>query len=177
LKRISTIALLFTLCLFSSASLAQTKKRAAPKRRPAAEPAPKPAPVMDMRPEAQAIAEQIKNVTKFLYLYGKVVNGLEIADDLTKRGEMTPAIAAKNKQSRDALIANISGLRAGIETLSKTFQANPRLQVQYLKISYAAEAASIAERMAAAGRFDESGKSLATAIDRLTDTMLAMRLL
>jgi hypothetical protein len=132
---------------------------------------------MDMRTEAKAIAEQIRNVSKFLYLYGKVANGLEIADDLTKRGEMTPAAAAKNKQSRDALIANISGLRAGIDNVAKTFQANPRLQVQYLKISYAAEAATNAERMAAAGQFDEAGKALVTAIERLTDTMLALRLL
>ena len=178
MKRISTIVLALALLpLFPSVSPAQKKKRPAPKRRPAGDPAPKPASAMDMRPEAQAVSEQIKNVSKFLFLYGKVVNGLEVAEDLTKRGEMTPSVAAKNQQSKDAIIKNIRGLRAGIENVSRNFQANPRLQVQYLKLSYAAEAVASAEQLATAGRFDDAGKALTSVIERLTETLLAMRLL
>ncbi len=177
LKRISTIALaLALLLLFPSITLAQ-KKRPAPRRRPATEPAPKPASAMDMRPEAQAVAEQIKNVTKFVFIYGKIVNGLEVAEDQAKRGEVTPAVATKTQQSKDALITSIRGLRAGIENVSKNLQANPRLQVQYLKISYAAEAVANAEKLATAGRFDDAGKALTSVVERLTETLLAMRLL
>jgi hypothetical protein len=177
LKRIPTFALaLATLLFLPSMTHAQKKKRA-PARRPAAEPASKPAPAMDMRTEAQAVSEQIKNVSRFLFLYGKVVNGLEVADDLTRRGEMTPAAAAKNQQTKEALIGNIRGLRTGIEGVSRTFQANPRLQVQYLKLSYAAEAVANAEQFATAGRFDDAGKALTMVIERLTETLLAMRLL
>lgn len=172
------ITLLLSLSLLgplSSASLAQTKKRTQRRRAPAAEPAPKPT-VIDMRPEALAVAEQLKNVSKFIFIYGKIVNGLEVAEEQTKRGQMTPAAAAKNKQTREALIASISSLRTGIEGVSKTLQANSRMQVQYLKLSYASEATASAEQLAIAGRFDDAGKALVTAVERLTDTILSMRL-
>lgn len=130
-----------------------------------------------MRPEALQVAAQIKNVSNFIYVFGKIVNGLEIAEDQAKRNESSPAIQAKTKQSKDALVARISDLRAGLENLARSFQANPRLQVQYLKLSYATEAAANAERLAAAGRYDEAGKTLVIVIERLTDTMISMRLL
>ncbi len=130
-----------------------------------------------MRPEALQVAAQIKNVSNFIYVFGKIVNGLEIAEEQVKRNESSPAIQAKTKQSKDALVARISDLRAGLENLARSFQANPRLQVQYLKISSATEAAANAERLAAAGRYDEAGKTLVIVIERLTDTMVSMRLL
>lgn len=130
-----------------------------------------------MRPEALQVAAQIKNVSNFIYVFGKIVNGLEIAEEQVKRNESSPAIQAKTKQSKDALVARISDLRAGLENLARSFQANPRLQVQYLKLSYATEAAANAERLAAAGRYDEAGKTLVIVIERLTDTMISMRLL
>lgn len=130
-----------------------------------------------MRAEATQVATQIKNVSNFIYVFGKIVNTLEVAEDQAKRNQTSPAIQAKNKQSKDALIASINGLRAGLQNMAKSFQANPRLQVQYLKLSYATEAATNAERLATAGRYDEAGKMLVTVIERLTDTMISMRLL
>lgn len=130
-----------------------------------------------MRPEASQIAEQINNVSKFIFVYGKIANGLEIAEEQAKKGQTTPAIQAKYKESKDALIANIRGLRAGLDNLVKVFQANPRLQIQYLKLSYAAEAAANSEKLAAAGNYDDAGKSLVLVVERLTDTIISMRLL
>jgi hypothetical protein len=131
---------------------------------------------MDMRAEANKVADQLKNVTKFIYIYGKIANGLEIADEQAKRNETSPTIAAKNKQTKESLVANINGLRAGVDTVTKSFQGNPRMQVQSLKISYAAESLATAEQLASAGRFDEAGKSLIIAAERLTDTLTSMRL-
>lgn len=136
-----------------------------------------PTPVPDMRPEALQVAAQIKNVSNFIYVFGKIVNGLEVAEDQAKRNQVSPEVQAKTKQSKDALVASINGLRAGLENMVRSFQANQRLQVQYLKLSYASEAAANAERLAMAGRYDEAGKSLVTVVERLTDTMVSMRLL
>jgi hypothetical protein len=61
--------------------------------------------------------------------------------------------------------------------LTNNFQANPRLQVQYLKLAYATEAALNAERLAATGRYNDAGKFLITVVERLTDTIISMRLL
>jgi hypothetical protein len=174
LKQNVSIALTLILSLsFSTLGSAQKKRTS---RRPAAEPASKPV-VVDMHMEAQQVADQIKNVTKFLFIYGKIVNGLEIAEEQVKRGETSPTLAARNKQTKDALVTNITNLRAGIDNLSRNLQANPRLQVQYLKVSYAAEAVASAEQLARAGRYDDAGKTLATVVDRLTDAVMAMKLL
>ena len=56
------------------------------------------------------------------------------------------------------MIAKIRDVRIGLEDLANKFQANPRLQVQYLKLAYATEAALNAERLAAAGRYNDAGK-------------------
>jgi len=130
-----------------------------------------------MRPEALQVAEQIKNVSKFIYIYGKVVYSLQIADDDAKSGKASPTVQDANKKSKDALITNINGLRAGLNTVAAKFQANSRLQVQYLKLSFAAEAIATAEQLAKAGQYDEAGKSLVIAVERLTDTLTTMRLL
>ncbi|MGH9802718.1 MAG: hypothetical protein ACRD82_20315 [Blastocatellia bacterium] len=171
MKRYSTTVLMLLLavaCAFPLASVAQKKTR-----RPA--PAPKPTPTPDLRVEAGQIAEQVKNFSKFIYIYGKVVNGLEVADDQARTGKMTPEAAAQNRKSKDALIANIRNLKIGVENLTQSFRNNTRLQVQALKLSFAIDAARDAEQLATAGRYDEAGKSLVTVIERLTDTVLAMR--
>ncbi len=173
MKRYSILIFSILIALFLALpdrSYAQ-KKKPAPKRSSIA-----PAPVIDMRPEATKVAEQIKNITRFLYIYGKIANSLEIAEDQVKRGQTSAAIEAKNKQSKDTLVSSISGLRTGLDTVVKSFQANTRLQVQYLKISYAAESMANAEQLAKAGRYDEAGKALTAVVDRLADTMTSMRL-
>lgn len=171
MKRYSTTILMLLLaiaCAFPLASVAQRKTR-----KPVA--APKPTPTPDLKVEAGQIAEQIKNFSKFIYIYGKVVNGFELADEQARTGKMTPAATAKNRESKEALITNIRNLKIGVENLTQSFRGNPRLQVQALKLSFAIDAARDAEQLATAGRYDEAGKSLVTVIERLADTVLAMR--
>ena len=175
MRRYSTIALLIALtalCAFPLVSIAQ-KKPTGTKNRRVVKPTPTPTP--DTRVEAGQVAEQIKSFSKFVYVYGKVVNGLEVAEDQAKQNKVSAAVAAKNQQSRDALVQNIRNLKAGLDGVARNFQNNSRLQIQYLKIAFAVDAAGDAERLAAAGRYDEAGKSLVTVIERLTDTVMAMR--
>src|SRR5262249_61883591 len=85
------------------------------------------------------------------------VNSLEVADEQVKNKQTSPEIQAKNQKSKDALILRMSDLRAGLENVAKSFQANPRMQVQYLKLTYATDAVLNAQRLAVAGKYDESG--------------------
>ena len=175
MRRYSTIALLIALtalCAFPLVSIAQ-KKAPSTKNRRVVKPTPTPTP--DTKVEAGQVAEQIKNFSKFIYVYGKVVNGLEVAEDQAKQNKVSAEVAAKNQQSRAALVQNIRNLKAGLDGVARNFQNNSRLQIQYLKISFAVDAAGDAEKLAAAGRYDEAGKSLVTVIERLTDTVMAMR--
>ena len=172
MKRYSTtllIILLAVTCAFPLASLAQRKAR-----KPAAV-KPTPTPTPDLRVEAGQVAEQIKNFSKFIYIYGKVVNGFELADEQARTGKMTPAATEQNRKSKEALLANIRNLRAGVEGVAQTFRNNPRLQVQALKLSFAIDAAREAEQFATAGRYDDAGKSFVAVIERLTDIVLVMR--
>ena len=181
MKRVSIFTLIVLIALGAASqarSIAQQKQQ--PKqqqKRPTRGAKPTPTPTPDMRTEASAVATQIKNVANFIYIYGKVVNTIEVAEDQAKNNQTSPEIQAKNKKSKEMLVASVNGLRAGLENLASSFQSNPRLQVQYLKVSYATEAAIDAERLAAAGRYQDAGKSLVTVVERLTDTIISMRLL
>lgn len=173
MKRVSIFTLTFLVALCCELALSSSAQQK-PRRR-AATPAPTPAP--DMRAEARQVAMQITNFSKFIYVYGKVANTLEISEDQAKGQKVPAQVQEKNKQSKDQIVAHINGLRAGLIATVKSFQANPRLQVQYLKISAAADAAASAEQLATAGRYNEAGNALVTVIERLADTIISMRLL
>lgn len=158
-------------CIIPEAGEAQRKTQGA-RRRPAA--APKPPPI-DMAAEAAPVVEQLKIVSRFVYIYGKIVNGLEVAEDQVKRGETSPEIVARNQKTRDGLVANIGALRTGIDKAGVRLQAETRLQVQYLKLTTASDAISNAEKLAAAGRYDDAGKTLVSAIERLAETLISFR--
>ncbi len=178
MKRVSifTLIILIALCAASQAhSLAwQRQQPKQQKKRPTRGVKPTPTPTPDMRAEAAEVVTQIKNVSNFIYIYGKVVNGLEVADEQAKSNLASPETQARIKESKDKLIAKIRDVRIGLEDLANRFQANPRLQVQYLKLAYATEAALNAERLASAGRYNDAGKFLVTAVERLADTIVSM---
>jgi hypothetical protein len=178
LERISIFIAIILIALSAASqapSFAQQKQpqRQRPKKTAAK---PKPTPTPDMRAEASQVATQIKNISNFIFIYGKIVNGLQIDEDQVKRQETSPEIQAKIKKSKAALIARIRDLRAGLENLASSLEGNPRLQVQYLKLSYAAEASRDAEDLATSGQYEQAGRSLVTVVERLTDAIISMRL-
>ena len=182
MKRVTifTAVLLIALGALSQAhSFAQQQQQQKQRpRKPAAGAKAKPTPIPDMRAEAAQVAAQIKKVSNFIYIYGKVVNGLQFADEQAKNENQTSAkIQALNKENRDKLVASIEGVRADIAQLAKGFEDNPRLQIQYLKVNSATGAAIDAERLAAAGQYDDAGKSLVAVVERLTDAIMSMKLL
>jgi hypothetical protein len=175
LKRIS-IFIAIILITLGAASLSPSFAQQQRQRKPTRGAKAKPTPTPDMRAEASQVAAQIKNVSNFIYIYGKIVNSLQIAEEQAKSDQASPETKAKNKENKDKLIVSINKLRVGLENLANGFEGNPRLQVQYLKVSYATEASLDAERFAAAGRYEEAGRSLITVVERLTDTIISMRL-
>ncbi|MBO0799486.1 MAG: hypothetical protein J2P31_11755, partial [Blastocatellia bacterium] len=139
-------------------------------------PTPTPTPVVDMRNEAAQVAEQIKNITKFIYIYGQVQNSLEIADEQAKKGQTDAKIAAENQKSKDALVVNINGLRAGVNNLLKSWEGDNKMQTPSLRLAKAADAIQVSEQLAGAGRYKEAGESLIAAVERMTETMISMKM-
>jgi uncharacterized protein YlxW (UPF0749 family) len=176
LKRVSIFIAILLITIGAgpqSASLAQQKK---PQQKKPARGAKSATSTPDMRAEAALVAAQIKNVSNFIFIYGKIVNGLEVADEQTKNNLTSPETQADIRKAKDKLIAKIRDLRAGLEELANNVRPNSRLQVQYLKLSYANEAALDVERFAVAERYEEAGRSLVAVVERLTDAIISMRL-
>ena len=158
--------LLLIMCTMPVVLVAQKKPAPQPRRRTTA-PTPTPTPIL--RAAATKVADQLKIVTRFVYLYGKITNGLEFADEKTKAGEAKPDVTAKIQQGAKAVVASIAGLKEGINKVAMELKTDDRLQVHYLKLTSATDAISNAEQLAAAGRFDEAGKALVLAVEKLAD--------
>lgn len=160
------------LCLLVPSGYAQKKRTPARKK---TTPAPKTQPVADTRQEAAMVAEQIKVLSRFVYTYGKVTNGIEVSEDQAKRTRLSPELIEKNRQLRSSVVNGIAGLKGGIDKLDQAFQNNPKLQVQYVNLSGVSEGILRARDLAANNQFDEAGRSLLTSIERLTGILLDIK--
>ena len=172
MKRLA-ITLLTVVILTPSTAFSQTRNRSTK---------PKPAPSSAIQRAAQVrtagatrVAEQIKFLTKFIYLLGGVSSSIASVDEAAKRNEASPAVLQQNQQSKAQVKASIQGFRETLDKLEIDFRATPELQPFYIKLAGVAAGAATAEEQAAANKFDASGRTLLNVINRLTDVLLVMR--
>jgi len=164
--------LIATVVLFPITSLAQTRKRTASK----ASTATTTANVSEVRRQgAMRVCEQIKTLTRFIYLLGGVAKGLEGVDDAARRNEASAAILEQAKNNKATVRSSIQSVREGLDKLEIDFRATPELQRYYIKLAGVAAGAAKAEELAAANQFDKAGRTLLDVINRLTDVLLEMR--
>ena len=124
---------------------------------------------------ATRVAEQIKNLTRFLYVLGGVAKGIEGVDEAARKNEASPAALQRNEQNKATVKTSLRNVREGLDALEVYFRATPGLQSYYLKLAGSASGAADAEAQAAAGHFDQSGRTLLGVVNRLTDVLLLMR--
>lgn len=165
-------ASLATVILFPSTSFAQTRKRTTTKSSRSTTP-PKASEIQ--REGATRVADQIKILTRFIYLLGGVAKGLEGVDDAASRNESSPAIMEQTQRHKQQVRASIQTLREALDKLEIAFRTTPELQRYYISLAGVAEGAAIAEDQAAANKFDQAGRSLLGVVNRLTDVLLGMR--
>ena len=167
------IVAICTLILLSTASFAQTRKRQATK--PPAKSKSTSASTAEataaVRTEgANRVATQIKNLSRFLYLVGGVVKGIEAIDAQSKDGQTSPT----NEKNKAQLRASFTDFRVGIDALEVHFRGTPELQPYYTKLVGSASGAAAAEQQAAAGQFNQACNNLLGVLGRLTDVLVAM---
>lgn len=156
------------LCL-ALAVPAQRKRTRTPK------PTPTPAVVKpDLKPGAEKVSIQIKNVTRFLYILGGVARGIESIDKDIKAGKASREIADQNAQFKRDVIQSIRNLRAGLVALEIEFRTKPELKPFLFQIQGISDISATAEDQALGGQFNESGKTLLFVIEKLADTLAAM---
>ena len=171
-KRIATASLVAIL-IAPAATLGQTRSRSSRPR-----PAPKTttSTVSAARTAgATRVADQIKNMTKFIYLLGGVTSGIAAVDEAARRNEASPELVQKNQQSKITVKTSIQNIREALDKLETDFRATPDLQPYYIKLAGSAAGAATAEEQAAANQFDAAGRSLLNVVNRLTDVLVIMR--
>ena len=170
MQRIATV-LIIAVLLFPVTSFAQTRKRTSAKSSSSA------APTLSavQRNGAQRVADQIKVLSRFLYLLGGVAKGIEGVDDAARRNEASPAIIEQAAKNKATVRNSIQSVREGLDKLEIDFRATPDLQRYYIKLAGVAAGAANAEEQAAANQFDKAGRTLLDVVNHLTDVLLEMR--
>ena len=161
------------LLLVSTAAFSQTRSRTTSKRgTQSAKTSAQQASAESRTNGANKVADQIKNLTRFLYLLGGVAKGIE---DLDRSNQGSPTALQQNDQNKAKLRSTFQDFRVGLDQLEITFRSTPELEQYYLKLAGSAAGAATAEDQAAAGHFDQAGRTLLGVVNRLTDVLLAMR--
>lgn len=173
-----TLALL-TLCLLmadADAFAAQTRNRrtVTPQRRrsPAA---------TSQRGSSDAVAlgrlkvaEKIKVISEFLYVYGGVANQVEVTETQARESGAPQDLRALAERSRAALRRNMTAVRDGLDQLELEFRTTPELERFYNSIAGVAAGAADAEELVANGQVKPAGRKLLQVVSQLTDALAAM---
>ena len=173
------LGIILCVLLLATAAVAQTRTRrsvsTAQKRRSASTESAATVDGSSVRTEAATkVANQIKNLSAFLYLLGGVAKRIEEIDAAAKTDPNSSA-AQQNEQNKARLKSSFADFRAGLDQLEIYFRSTPGLQSYYLKLAGSAEGAAAAENLAASGRFDQAGRTLLGVVNRLADTLVSMR--
>jgi len=124
---------------------------------------------------ATKVADQVKILTRFLYLLGGVAKGIEQIDEAAKKNEASPTALQQNETNKTTVKTSLRNVREGLDALEIYFRSTPGLQSYYLRLAGSASGAADAEAQAAMGQFDQSGRTLLSVVNRLTDVLLIMR--
>jgi hypothetical protein len=169
-KRIYLFACI-ALLLAPAAALAQSRTRRTPAPPP---PTAGRSGVLLKREGADRVAIQVNNLARFLYLFGGVSKVIEDTDVKIKAGDASPELSRQNNGSKQILRNSIQNFVDGLDQLEIDFRSSPALQKYYPTIRGTAARLASAEDQAAAGQLKSAAQALQTALDQLTQVLVAM---
>jgi hypothetical protein len=160
--------------LLPVATYAQTKKRSTTKTRARTTTSAAQKTAEAVHNGASSVADQIKNLTHFLYLLGGVTKGIEQSEVAIRRKEASPAIIDTTEKSKATVRSSFKEMRAHLDKLEADFRLTPELEPYFAKLTGVANDAATAEDQAAASQFDQAGRTLLGVVNHLTDVLLEM---
>lgn len=120
------------------------------------------------------VAEKIKVISEFLYVYGGVANQVEVTETQAREAGAPADLRALAERSRGALRRNMTAVRDGLDQLELEFRTTPELERFYDRIAGVAAGAADAEELVAAGQVKPAGRKLLQVVNQLTDALAAM---
>jgi len=149
-----------------AAAQTRTRRTTAPQRRGT----PAPTARLDqtkLNAVRLQLAEQVKDLTRFLYVYGRLSKDLE----LTSAQATSSDVAATAKTS---LIESIRAMRDRLDKIEGQFRFTPGLEQKYRLIEGVSRRADVAAQQAGANRFDQAGRTLLEISNQLTDALIEL---
>lgn len=123
---------------------------------------------------AQKVNDQIKALSRFLYLYGGSVQPLKTFDNDAKQNKLSAAAKREGEVGKKAILVTFATFRNSMLKLEEDFRASPALKSYLLQLVGVSEYATTAEQQAQANQFDQAGRTLLEALNQLSDTLQAM---
>jgi hypothetical protein len=166
-----TIVLLVAFFVFAPLTTQAQTRRRSTSRAPSTTAA---RPSAAVRAGAVRVSDQVKNLTRFIFLLGGVAKSIEQTELAIGRSGASPAIVDQVKRSKDTVRTSLRGVREGLDKLEIDFRTMPELQRYYIKLAGSAAGAARAEELAAANQYDRAGRELVEVVNRLADVLLEM---
>jgi len=167
---IATAVCLLLLSYAEAPAAAQTRTRrstATQRRRTPSAPASR---IDQTRFNAQRLelAGLSKDLTRFLYLYGRLSKDLELTGAQTGSADAAA-------QTKAGLLRSMGDMRDRLDQLEGHFRFAQGLETQYQTLHGVSASADQAVQMANANRFDQAGKKLLEVAAQLTDVLMEMQ--
>ena len=175
MRKSSVFILACLMAVSSATATAKTRRRSHSTHNAAAARAAADKTAAEVTAGRERIAGQIKTLTHFVYLFGGVQKGIELAGSTSANRDVSPITVAQNQQSITKVRTSIGSVRKGLEQLETDFRGSPSLQIYYHYLIGIGNLGEAAENQAAANRFDDAGRFLLKAVDQLADALAAMR--
>ena len=157
------------LLIFSASAPAQTRtRRSAPQKRRTASAQSSHLDATRFNAQRLELAGLSKDLTRFLYLYGRLSKDLELT------GAQSGSADVAN-QTKAGLIENVHAMRDRLDQLEGHFRFTQGLERQYQMLQGVSASADQAAQMVAANQFDQAGRKLLEVATKLTDVLLEMQ--
>jgi hypothetical protein len=159
---------------------AQTRpRRSTPSKRPAAASSrarkPAAASTTTLNEARIRLSDELKTLTRFLYLYGRTSVDMEASERQARAGgEVPPQAQAILNRSRTTLLGSLGDIRDRLDKLELYFRTTPGLERHYTRLSGVAASAASAEQRANSGQLDAAGRALIEVANQLADVLLEM---
>ncbi|HYP01376.1 MAG TPA: hypothetical protein VER76_14390 [Pyrinomonadaceae bacterium] len=179
MKLVPALGLACLLLLPPAGFATQPRQRRTTQRRPAASTRatkkPATASTSTLNEARIRLTDELKTLTRFLYLYGRTSIGVENNEKQAREGgAVSPEAQAILNRSRSTVTGSLSNIRDRLDKLELYFRTTPGLERHYGRLSGVAAAAATAEQRANSGQLDAAGRALIEVANQLADVLLEM---